>query len=147
MVASGARGGERTSGFALTEVVLALCLMALIATLALPGLPRAGAAASLRATAFQIAALLRDTRTKAATDGRSETVVLASGERRLHTNGGLSVELPAGVQIAVYGAPSGSIGFTADGRSTGGTLVLEGAVSRLVVFVSADTGAIRVGPP
>ena len=134
-------------GYALAEVTLALLLMGLIATLALPGLPRPGGPASLRATAYRIAALLRDERTAAGMRGHATAAALDPAAPRVQSSTGPHVDLPAGVELAVSGGAVGPISFSADGHSSGGSIVLQGAASRLAVIVNPDTGAIRVAAP
>jgi hypothetical protein len=110
----------------------------------LPGLPRPDGPASLRAAAYRIAALLRDERTVAGLRAQTTAVVLDAASRRVLSSTGAFVDLPAGAGFVLPSGAVRSISFTADGHSSGGSIVLQGTASRLAVVVSADTGAIRV---
>lgn len=133
-------------GFALVEVTLALMLIALLAALALPGLVRATGPAALRVAAFQVSALLREDRNVALSSGRvTMTSVGARGRRVSSGSSPASVEMPAGATAAVFHAAPPGIRFFADGRSSGGEIVIASENARFVVAISPDTGAIRVG--
>ena len=144
-----ARGRGRfrdSSGFTLVEVSLALLLIAVLAALSLPGLVRATGPSSLRIAALQVAALLREDRNAALTTGR---LVISSVVPHAVRAGAsqATLVLPQGAKAEVLGASLPGIRFFADGRSSGGTIVLASATSHILVAVSPDTGAIHVAVP
>jgi general secretion pathway protein H len=137
---------RRQAGFALAEVTLALMLIGLLAALALPHAVRATGPTALRIAALRVSALLREDRNAALrTGGVTIASIDAEGRVRSETASAF-VELPAGAQAHVIGAPAG-IRFYGDGRSSGGMIALTAAASRYVVAVSPDTGAIDVLSP
>lgn len=148
MTAAAAHRLDGRDGFALIEVMLALMLIAVLAALALPGLVRATGPAALRVAAFQVSALLREDRNSALSSGRATTTRLgARGRSVVSDASSASVGMPAGAAAGVFGATTPGIRFFADGRSSGGEIVIASDTARYVVAVSPDTGAIRVGEP
>ena len=135
-----------TSGFTLVEVSLALMLIAVLAALSLPGLVRATGPSSLRIAALQVAAMLREDRNAAQTSGRLVTSSVAPHAVRAGASAATLV-LPPGATAGVVGVSVPGIRFFADGRSSGGTIVIASATSRILVAVSPDTGAIHVAGP
>lgn len=134
---------DGSGGFALVEVMLALILIAVLAALAMPGLARAPGSAALRVTAFQISALLREDRNAAQNAGRSVTSSVRS-DRVVSGASHAAVFVPIGAAVRVVDAPSPDIRFFTDGRSSGGTILVETAAARYAVAVRRDTGAILV---
>ena len=135
-------------GFALVEITLALMLIGLLAALALPGLVRTTGSASLRMAAFQVSALLREDRSIALSSGRSSSLLIeANGHRVRSRNSVAFVDLPIGATATIIGAETAAILFFADGRSSGGNIVLASASARYVIDVSPDSGAIHVASP
>lgn len=132
-------------GFALVEVILALVLMAMIAAVVLPGLRPAQGAAALRTTAYQLTALLRDARTMAISMGRPTKATVSP--TRVSLRGGPVIDLPSGFAAVLSGHTAPAIAFAPDGTSSGGDIVLQGQMTRLVISVNADTGAIRLATP
>ena len=136
-----------SDGFALVEVVLALVLIALLVALSLPGLVRATGPAAVRLAAFQVSALLRDDRNAALSSGRaSAAVVEGNGERVRSQTSSTFVGMPAGA-TAILSADASTIRFFANGRSSGGNIVIASPSSRFTIDVSSDTGAIHVASP
>lgn len=135
-----------TSGFTLVEVSLALMLIAVLAALSLPGLVRATGPSTLRIAALQAAALLREDRNTAQTTGR---LVTSSVDAHVVHAGASAAELvmPPGATAGLVGATLPGIRFFADGRSSGGAIVIASATARMLIAVSADTGAIHVVGP
>ena len=140
------RGGR--AGFALIEVMLALMLIAVLASLALPGLVRATGPAALRIAAFQVSALLREDRNVAQSARRTTVTTIAFGGKRVLSGASsATLDMPRGATAALFDARSPAIRFFADGRSSGGAIVIASDDARYVVAVNPDTGAIRVGAP
>ena len=143
---SARRGGAE--GFTLIECMLGLMMMALLAGLALPGLQRVAGPAALRISAYEIAALLRNERTSAAALGHATATMIDSGADRVSGSAsGAYVTLPNGASVSVTENGADAIRFFADGRSSGGGLLLRGQASSLLIAVSPDTGAVRLAAP
>ena len=122
-------------------------LIAMLSALALPGLVRTTGPATLRVAAFQVSALLRDDRNTALASGRTIASFIDAGGRRVRSSASTAfVEMPSGA-VAALQPSMASIRFFADGRSSGGDVVLVSAGARYIIDVSPDTGAIRVGTP
>ena len=137
------RARDQGGGFALLEVTLALLLIALLASLALPSLVRGTGSAALRVAALEVSALLREDRNTALASGRSSSTVIEFNGHRVHslTNGG-AIDMPNGASAGMEG---GDFRFFADGHAAGGPLVIASDKGRFIVAVSAETGAIHVG--
>lgn len=138
-MAKGREGRDGTGGFALFEMVLGLMLIALLAGLAMTGLARPVGLGLLRASALQVAALLREDRTAATRSGR--TVVTAVTDEGRAVRSGASdarIVLPLGARAASPG-----VRFRPDGRATGGSISLESDAARIVISVDPSTGAIN----
>ncbi len=145
--ASGPARWRGRDGYALLEVTLALMLIAMLSALALPGLVRTTGPAALRVAAFQVSALLRDGRNVALASGHTTASFIDAGGRRMRSSASSAfVEMPSGA-VAALQPSMASIRFFADGRSSGGDIVLMSNGARYIVAVSPDTGAVRVGTP
>ena len=143
---NGPHGQE--AGFTLFEVLLGLLLMALIAALVLPGPQRHTGPAALRAAANEVSALLRNTRSAAIGSGRLTRASIEPANNRVQSLVlGTQVDVPAGVSVALLDRSSQTISFAPNGTSSGGNVLLQGPISRLVIAINADTGAIRLAVP
>jgi general secretion pathway protein H len=140
-----ARARQRAAGFTLFEVLLGLMLMALVAALVLPRPNRPVGPATLRATAYDVSAVLRNARTAALSAGRPTSTVVDGRVGRIEGAGG-RVDLPAGITAGVPDARRETILFEPDGRSNGGAILLATTTARISVAVSAETGSIRLVP-
>jgi type II secretory pathway pseudopilin PulG len=135
------------AGFALTEVTLALLLISLLATLALPRLVHVAGSATLRVAALHVSALLREDRNAALGSGQTSTLAVdQTGHRVRSLTLPNAVDMPAGTRAMLQDAPAG-IRFYGDGRASGGSITLMSATSRYVVSINPDTGAIHVFSP
>lgn len=135
---------EGRAGFLMMDLLLALAVMALVAALALPFV-RAGGEAALRVKSAEVAALLRSSRNAALLSGRPAIVTVDAGAgvvRSTHPAG--TVVLPGGTTASL--APPGSVAitFTADGRASGGTILLAAGRARTLVRVNPLTAAVDV---
>ncbi|MCW6508828.1 prepilin-type N-terminal cleavage/methylation domain-containing protein [Lichenifustis flavocetrariae] len=138
----------KNAGFTLFEVLLGLLLMALIAALVLPGPQRPTGPAALRTAANEVSALLRNTRTAAIGSGRPTRASIEPASNRVQSPVlGTQVEVPAGVSVALLDRSNQIIDFAPNGTSSGGNILLQGPVSRVVIAINADTGAIRLALP
>ena len=80
------RAMKRAAGFTLIEVVCALAIIALLAALVLPAIPRATSRARLEAYALEVAALLTADR-NAAIRRRTEVATVLDASARRHSLG------------------------------------------------------------
>lgn len=140
---TGDRDGGGKRGFALIEVMLALMLIASLAAIVMPGLVRATGPGALRVTAMEVSALLRGIRNVALSSGRTAATEIEAGAVR-SAGSGVSVKMPFGVAVV---SNTTNIRFFADGRSSGGLVVIASKASHVVVNVNPDTGSIRVTGP
>jgi hypothetical protein len=119
--------------------MMALMLIAMLASLALPGLVRGAGPAALRVAGFEVAALLREDRTSAISASQSVTTLI--GADRLSSGAtGRTLRMPEGITMS---APSRFI-FRQDGHTSGGTILIASARATMLIAVSPDTGAIHV---
>src|SRR5438132_9753588 len=93
---------DRTAGFTLVEVVAAMLIVALVASLAVTIMPGTGRA-RLKAVTLEAAALLRRERLGAILTGREREVAIDGERRILIGDGGSAVELPSDVNVERLG--------------------------------------------
>jgi len=149
---------ERLSskGFALYELVLALAIMGLVASVVLPQLVRIPGPVEIRTVAEEIAAVLRTDR-NAALAGRRDIVTgvdlsdgmieAGSSDRVVAIPRAVEVEFVQSSRELAAGTPG--IRFLADGRSSGGTLTLtrqDFSYRVSVNWLTAGVRVSRVGP-
>ncbi len=135
-----ARGRDSRGGFALSEMMIALLMIALIAAIAMPGLVRPTGPGTLRVAAMDVTALLRNARNLALANGRAATAT-AVGVAVRSVGGDASVAMPPGTVAGPIGA---TIRFMPDGRASGGPLTLGSGSGLYVIGVDPDSGAIDV---
>jgi len=141
----------RAGGFTLLEVVLALVVLALAASLTLPALVRPSGT-ELRAAAGTVAAGLRRARDAAVSSGTESALTLDLDRRRFTVTGMPGVRrLPERVSVRLFTARSeveednrGRIRFFPDGSSTGGRVTLLLEERGYLVDVDWLTGQVRV---
>jgi general secretion pathway protein H len=141
----------RGAGFTLVEMLVVLAVLALIMALLPPLLEGGQGRAELAAAAREIAASLRETRSLALRDGRSESFAVdgRAGTFRAGVAGRLR-HLPAGLRLTLDrpggDAPvtAGEIRFFADGSSSGGGLQLAQGGRRSHVAVDWLTGRVSL---
>lgn len=137
----------RASGFTFVEMLVVLVVVALVVALVPPLLAGGEARLQLAAAAREIAGALRETRSLAIREGRSEAFVL-DGAGRFRAGAGLVHRLPEELRVSITGVADGraraAIRFFADGSSTGGRLVLLRGERRLDVTVDWLTGRVAL---
>lgn len=149
-----AERGRRDAGFTLLEVVCAVAIMALLAAIALPYVPRQTSRTRIEAYALEVAALLKADR-HAAMRRRAEVATQIDAIHHAIRAGTRSrtVRLPADVRLDAVlatrcnGRAAGpTIRFFADGMSCGGVIALRGAGAGYEVRVNWFTGGVEVVP-
>jgi general secretion pathway protein H len=145
---------RRQDGYVLLEIVCVLAIIALLAAVILPAIPRATSRARLEGYAVATAALLKADRVAALRERvRVETVVDA--ESRIIRSGasGRLVQLPADVRVDAllttrcYDRLAGAtIDFFPSGMSCGGVIALTRSGLGYEVRVNWLTGGVDVVP-
>jgi general secretion pathway protein H len=142
---------RRDAGFALYELILALAILGLVASVVFPRVVRGVGPAELRAKSLEIAALFRSDRNAALRQNREvvSRIDLSRGAV-VSGAGGYSVAVPGGVRMELVqsdreaSAEGGGIRFRPDGRSSGGVLSLRRADVGYQVSVNWLTSGVSV---
>jgi general secretion pathway protein H len=138
------RSIERRAGFTLLETVLALALIGLVATLALPRSPR-DSGTSLRIKAYEVMALLRADRDAARAGGVPVVARVDLAERTLRSGASeRTVALPPRMSVRISDGLTGGVRFFPDGTATGGEIFLArpGLGGLLAVRIDGLTAAV-----
>ncbi len=142
--------GQR--GFTLLEMVCVIALIAMIAAVLLPFLPRQTSRARLQAYALEAATLLQDDR-NAAIARRTEVATLVDAPSRAIRSGasGQILHIPADVRFDALLPQScrrrpvlSSIDFFADGMSCGGAITLARLDTSYQIRVNWLTGRVEI---
>ncbi|MBV9290118.1 MAG: prepilin-type N-terminal cleavage/methylation domain-containing protein [Hyphomicrobiales bacterium] len=142
------------AGFTLIEIVCALAIVALLAALVLPALPRATSQSRLAGYAVAVAALLKGDR-NAAIRNHVAVATKLDADRRIVRSGARNgaVEIPADVTFAALlaercsGRRVGStIDFFPSGASCGGVIDISRHGAGFQVRVNWLTGGVAVEP-
>jgi general secretion pathway protein H len=148
--AADARAGER--GVVLLEIVCVLAIIALLAAIILPAMPRATSRARLEAYAIDVAALITQDRT-AAVRQRTQVATQVYAPQRLIVSGatGRQLRMPDDVAVdALLAArcgdrPAGlTIRFFPTGTSCGGVVALSRPGTSFQVRVNWLTGGVEI---
>jgi general secretion pathway protein H len=146
--------GRAEGGFTLLEVVCVVAIIALVAAIILPAIPRSTSYARLEAYAIETATLLKQDR-YAAIRKRTRVATEISATARTIRSGvtGRTVRLPDDIAVEALLAkrcdqrPAGrSIDFFASGRSCGGTIELTRLGKGFQIRVNWLTGGIELVP-
>lgn len=144
--------GPGGAGFTLVELLVVLLILGLLTALAAPHLGRLVPRLEAKASARQVAAVLREARGLAIRDNRevavvvdldSRLVVIAPRGRRVELAQDLGLRLLTGT-VEVIDDGSGRIRFYPDGTSTGGRVTLTDAEHDYDVVVDWLTGRVAV---
>lgn len=137
--------GADEAGFTLLELTLALLIMSLMATLALPFVRPSDGAAGLRAKAYEAAAVLRADRTAARRTGKTVVTGVEFPGPYLRSGAtGQVVDLSRGLAVRASGYPGRGVVFYPDGRSSGGSIALATRTVRLDVAVDDFTSGVTI---
>jgi len=127
------------------EVVLALLIIGMLATLAVPYLRPGVGAGALKARANEIASLLRRDRNMALFAGRDSSVSIDAGGSTVQSDQlGQRIVMPRGLTLRLLPDRAGGVAFTADGRSSGGRIVVTAADMAVAIDINRLTAAINV---
>src|ERR1700751_4518805 len=139
-------------GFTLLEMVCVIALIAMMAAVLLPFVPRQTSRARLQAYAMEAATLLKDDR-NAAIARRPDAPTLVDAPSRAIRSGasGMIIRIPADVRFdallpqSCRGRPAlSSINFFADGMSCGGAITLARLDTSYEVRVNWLTGRVEI---
>ncbi len=142
------------TGFTLLEMVCAIAIIAIIAAVLLPIVPRNTSRARLQAYALETATLLKSDR-NAAIRARAEDSTLVDAPSRAIRSGATSqtIRIPDDVrfdallpQNCQQRAVRSTISFFADGMSCGGTIALARFDMAYEIRVNWLTGRIEIVP-
>ena len=148
------QAGSAEAGFTLLEMVCVLAIVAILAAIVIPALPRGTSRARLESYAVEAAAMLKFDR-DAAIRNRVQVATEIDAPLRLVRSGatGRVIRMPADVRFdAMLAArcnnrPAGpTIRFFASGMSCGGTLALTRLGIGYQVRVNWLTGGVEVVP-
>ncbi len=142
----------RRDGFTLIELLVVMAVLALVLLIVPPMFSGSLSTAELRSAAREVAAGLREARSRAITRNRDIAFTLDVDARRYRIDDEEEArQLPAGPSISLVTARSeqldeviGSIRFFPDGSSTGGRVTLGGDARKYHVEVDWLTGQVSI---
>lgn len=146
------RQRERSSGFTLLEIVAVTAIVAMLAAILLPLVPRGTSRQRLAAYAVEAAALLKSDRTAAVRRNAQINAQIDAPSRMIRSGStGRVLQIPGDVAfqallpLTCNERPARStISFFATGMSCGGTIVLSRLGNGFEVRVNWLTGGIEV---
>lgn len=144
------RTSER--GFTLLEMVCVIALIAMIAAVLLPFVPRQTSRARLQAYALETATLLKSDRNAAISRGTDVSTLVDAPSRAIRSGASRqTIRIPDDVRIDALlpqtchqRAALSTISFFADGMSCGGTIALSRLDSAYEIRVNWLTGRIEI---
>ena len=139
-------------GFTLIELVVVLAIMALVFIIAAPHIGFVLPRTELRSGAREVAAALREARSRAILSNTDVVFSIDVEGRRYSISGDKNAHpLSRNVDLLLYtaqqerlGQASGNIRFFPDGTSTGGHVVLSGDNASYKVTVDWLTGRVEI---
>jgi general secretion pathway protein H len=136
-------------GFTLVELLVVIAILALVMALIPPFLAGGQARAELSSSAREIAAALRETRSLAIREGRSEAFVVDGAAGAFRAGGAPARRVAAGLRLSLRTLANkrldvGSIRFFGDGSSTGGSVTILQGERRSDVTVDWLTGRVSL---
>jgi general secretion pathway protein H len=143
------------AGFTLLETVCVVAIVALLAGLALPAIPRGTSRAKLESYAYAAAALLKSDRNAAMRRGSRVTTLVDPRTRRVQSGtGARALRLPndVGFEVVLADQCAGRIAgnqidFFPSGMSCGGTLFFSRLGTIYEVRVTWLTGGVEIVRP
>lgn len=148
MTTSPAPADRHRAGFTLLETMMALAVIALVASLVLPSaLPGRGAPA-LRAEAFAVATLLRADRNAAVRSGRAVLTRVDLAGRRVGAGAsGAVLALDERLALRLTSQDPRGVVFSADGTATAARLAFVRGEDVIAVDVNPHTAAVTLATP
>jgi general secretion pathway protein H len=149
-----AKGHDAQAGFTLLEIVCVVAIVALLAAVILPAIPRGTSYARLEAYAIETATLLKQDR-YAAMRRRARVVTEINAPARMVRSGvtGHALQLPNDIAVEALlarrcdqRAAGRSIDFFPSGRSCGGTIELTRLGKGFQIRVNWLTGGVELVP-
>jgi len=128
---------RRQDGFTLLEMIVVLVILGLALSIVMTRGPMHSSRLDAEVTARGLTSALRLARGLAIAENRPVEVALAANSYRIEASAVHRV--PTDVTLA----GNAVIGFAPDGSSSGGTIVVQGATSRLTIAVDWLTGRVR----
>ena len=143
---------EAQRGFTLLEMVCVLAIVAMLAAVLLPLVPRQTSRSRLQAYALQMATLLKSDRNAAIRRGADVATLVDAGSRSLRSGAtSQTVRLPDDVrfqallpQTCRQRAALSTVDFFANGMSCGGTITLTRLDAGYEIRVNWLTGRIEI---
>src|SRR5580693_3649161 len=143
---------DSDGGFTLLEMVCVIALIAMLAAVLLPFIPRETSRARLQAYALQTATLLKADRVAAISRQTSVATLVDAGARAIHSGARPdSIRIPDDVrfdailpQTCRRQAALSTISFFANGTSCGGTIALTRFDTGFEIRVNWLTGRIEI---
>jgi general secretion pathway protein H len=146
------RARRPAAGFTLIELVIVFVILGFALVMLVSRTRGPSAGITLRASANQLAAGLRDARSQAIVGNRPTELRLDLPRRTWQLSDGVIHQLPATAKVAlitlkgmIHDAHTGGIRFEPDGSSSGGRIELADGNSRFDVGVDWLTGRVSVG--
>lgn len=142
----------RDRGFTLLELLVVMAVLALVLLVVPPMFSGSLSRAELGSAAREVAAGLREARSRAIARNREVAFTLDVDSRRYRIDDEAAARrLPAGPRLSLFTARSeqldevsGNIRFFPDGSSTGGRVTLGGDARRYHVVVDWLTGQVSI---
>ncbi len=143
---------SRHGGFTLLELLVVMAVLALILLVVPPMFSGSLSKAEVGSAAREVAAGLREARSRAIARNREVAFTLDVESRRYRIDDSADARrLPAGPELSLFTArseqldeASGSTRFFPDGSSTGGRVTLDGDARRYHVVVDWLTGQVSI---
>lgn len=148
---------ERAKGITLVELVMAIAVLGIVASLAIPSLSSLYAGYSLRSAAREIAVYLELAKMKGISSNREyrvefvgTTFRIARGNKASESTSWTSetdyLSLPNGVTISLSLSPQdGNVEFNPEGTSDAGSITLQNSSGdRYQITLTSATGRVKV---
>jgi general secretion pathway protein H len=140
------------AGFTLLEMIAAIALIALAASIVVPRLGANRQAMKVRATAIELASNLKITRSAALSRNADAVLVIDTAKRKYSASGAVKPKLiPRDVALTFEAQAAesprtseGGFRFRPDGSSSGGRIKLKSGTDAAMITVDWLTGAVTL---